>query len=78
MSNLGLLRIDVDLYEPTLSTLEKLYPKIILGGYVIIDDYGLPLDCKAAVDHFRETNGIREIIIKINHQAVYWQKSESD
>lgn len=27
-----------------------LYPKLYVGGYVIIDDYGCFPDCKAAVD----------------------------
>jgi len=37
----SLLHIDVDLYEPTLSSLEHLYPLVSPGGVVIIDEYAL-------------------------------------
>jgi len=37
----SLLHIDVDLYEPTMSTLKYLYPLVSPGGVVIIDEYGL-------------------------------------
>jgi predicted O-methyltransferase YrrM len=36
-----LLHIDVDLYEPTLSALQHLYPLVSPGGVVIIDEYAL-------------------------------------
>jgi hypothetical protein len=37
----SLLHIDVDLYEPTLSTLEHLYPLVSPGGVIIVDEYAL-------------------------------------
>ena len=37
-----LLNLDVDLYEPTLIALEHLYPKVISGGVVIVDEYAMP------------------------------------
>ncbi len=74
LKDISLLRIDVDFHNPTLSALEELYPKLINGGYVIVDDYGLPFDCKAAVDAFRKKHLITSPMIEINHQAIYWQK----
>jgi hypothetical protein len=32
--------IDVDLYEPTLASIEFFYPQIVPGGVIVCDDYG--------------------------------------
>jgi O-methyltransferase len=46
--------IDVDLYYPTLHSLEFIYSRMIGGGIVLIDDYGFPMcgGAKQAVDEF--------------------------
>lgn len=36
-----LLHLDCDMYEPTLAGLEAFYPKVVKGGIVILDEYGL-------------------------------------
>ncbi len=71
---LALVRLDGDYYESTRDALRALYPNLSLGGYVIVDDYNLPLGCKRAVDEYREQHDISEKIIEINRQAVYWRK----
>ena len=53
-SNISILRIDVDWYEPTLTSLEKFYPLLSPGGILIIDDYGHHSGSKKAVDKFFE------------------------
>jgi len=37
-----LLHLDVDLYEPTLAALEHLYPLVVPGGIVVLDEYAMP------------------------------------
>lgn len=37
----ALIRLDTDLYESTKHELEALYPRLVRGGILIIDDYGL-------------------------------------
>lgn len=37
---IALLRLDVDLYESTRVVMERLYPRVVSGGYVITDDWG--------------------------------------
>jgi O-methyltransferase len=55
---ISLLRLDADLYHSTYVCLKYLYPKVIKGGLVIVDDIQLP-GCEAAVhDYFRDTNQI--------------------
>jgi O-methyltransferase len=52
MEKIALLRLDGDLYESTFVCLEYLYPKVVKGGIVIIDDYALN-GCRQAIkDYF--------------------------
>jgi hypothetical protein len=70
----SLLRLDGDLYESTYLALKHLYPKLNIGGYVIVDDYNAFPYCKAAVDTYRNENQISEEIIEIDKEAVFWKK----
>lgn len=50
----SLVHVDVDLYEPTLASVEFFYPRVKPGGVIICDDYGSG-DCpgaKKAIDEF--------------------------
>jgi O-methyltransferase len=79
IERLAVLRLDGDMYESTMVALRCLYPKLSVGGYVIIDDYGdAPglKGCKAAVDEFRTHNQMREPVLAIEGGGVYWQRSE--
>ena len=51
---ISLLNLDVDIYEPSVTILKFLYPKIMPGGILILDDYGkFPGETKAADDYFQ-------------------------
>lgn len=39
ITKLALIRMDGDLYQSTWEALESLYPKLSVGGYVIVDDW---------------------------------------
>ena len=54
---ISILRIDVDLYEPTLVCLEHLYPLLSKGGWLIADDFGLDGARKAFMDYFSRKDG---------------------
>ena len=49
---IAILRLDMDWYEPTKIALENLYPSLVKGGFLIIDDYGHWMGCKKAVDEY--------------------------
>jgi hypothetical protein len=49
---IALLRIDGDWYESTRICLDMLFPKVVSGGIVVIDDYGKWSGCRKAVDEF--------------------------
>lgn len=74
---LALLRIDVDLYSATASCLDLLYDKLVLGGFVIVDDYGMLECCRDAVDHFRARRGIEEPIQRVDASGIYWRKAQT-
>jgi hypothetical protein len=51
---IALLNLDVDVYEPSVTVLEHLYPRVVTGGVVMLDDYGVfPGETKAVDDYFR-------------------------
>ena len=56
IGEIAVLRLDGDLYESTLICLRHLYPLVVKGGFIIIDDYGLKGCRQACEDFFREIN----------------------
>jgi Macrocin-O-methyltransferase (TylF) len=44
----------------TVDAITTLNPKLSVGGYCLIDDYGGIPACRAAVDEYRSSNGINE------------------
>jgi O-methyltransferase len=70
----SMVRIDADTYESTWTALESLYPGLSKGGHLIVDDYQAVESCRAAVDDFRSTHGIKEPIEKIDRVAVRWRR----
>jgi O-methyltransferase len=73
IKHLAVARLDGDMYESTMDAL-SLYPKLSVGGFLIVDDYGAIPSCKAAVQDYRQQFNITEKIIQIDREAVYWQK----
>jgi len=63
---IALLRLDGDLYNSTYVCLKNLYPKVIDGGLVIIDDWELKGCRDAAHDYFIEI-GVIDWHLKIKH-----------
>jgi O-methyltransferase len=70
----SVIRLDGDTYEATWVGLESLYPGLSAGGFLIIDDYGLIPECRAAVDDFRREHGIAEPIEKVDWNGARWRR----
>jgi O-methyltransferase len=75
MKRLAVLRLDGDLYESTMEALVHLYPKLSVGGYLIVDDYAAVPACRQAVDDFRLAQGITEEMVPIDWDGVYWRRT---
>jgi hypothetical protein len=56
-AKIALLRLDTDWYESTYHELEHLFPRLVNGGILIIDDYGHWQGAQKATDeYFRKHN----------------------
>ena len=71
---ISVLRLDMDVYDPTIFVLRQLYDKISVGGFIIIDDWALK-GVEVAVREFWEEMGIQPEIKTIkNSTPIYWVK----
>ncbi|MEK9669516.1 MAG: TylF/MycF/NovP-related O-methyltransferase [Gammaproteobacteria bacterium] len=63
---ISLLHLDLDLYEPTKFSLELLFDRVIKGGVIVFDEYGLiPWEGEAnAVDEFFASRNLEPQIQK--------------
>lgn len=76
---ISVLRLDGDLYNSTYVCLKYLYPKVIEGGLVIIDDWALPGCKNACYDYFKEIDPYPlpfeiKYIKDENSTVAYWTK----
>ena len=74
VDKISLLRLDGDMYESTYVSLEALYHKVSVGGFVIIDDYGYIESCRQAVHDFLNKNELKPVLHRIDWTGVYWRK----
>ena len=69
---ISLLNLDVDIYEPSVTVLEHLYPRIVEGGILILDDYGtFPGETKAVDDYFA-TKGVEAKVLTFPFCMTPW------
>ena len=74
-SPFALLRLDGDMYESTYVALEQLYPRLSIGGFIIIDDYGAIPNCRRSVTDYRAKHGIVQPLHEVDWTGVWWQKA---
>ena len=62
---ISLLHLDMDIYEPTKFVLNKLFPYVVKGGIILLDDYNEVFGATKATDEFLNLNkGLK--ITKLN------------
>lgn len=59
------VHLDLDVYEPTLAVLRHVYPRMLRGGVIVLDDYGYHITpgIKKAVDEFVAESGAKFIYL---------------
>jgi O-methyltransferase len=72
---LAVIRLDGDMYESTMDALVNLYPKLSMGGFLIVDDYGAISSCRRAVHDYRERHGVEEKVVPIDWSGIFWRRS---
>lgn len=76
IDKLAVMRLDGDMYESTIQAIEALYPKLSVGGFCIIDDFGSHVSqAQQAVRDYRATHGIDDEIVNIDGTGAFWRKS---
>lgn len=73
----SVIRLDGDLYESTMDALTNLYPRLSIGGFVIVDDYWEMNSCRAAVENYRRRMGIDEPLERVDQACVMWRRVSS-
>jgi O-methyltransferase len=66
-SQIALLRLDTDWYESTHHELTHLYPRLVLGGPLIIDDYGHWQGARKAVDDYIAAHKLNLLLSRIDY-----------
>ena len=66
-SSISILRLDTDWYESTKYEMECLFPKLVVGGVLIIDDYGHWLGARKAIDEYLRKNNIKILLNRIDY-----------
>jgi O-methyltransferase len=64
---IALLRLDTDWFESTRHELIHLYPRLVSGGVLIIDDYGHWQGARKATDEFLAAEGIHLLLNRIDY-----------
>ncbi len=73
---IALLRLDTDWYESTRHEMIHLFPRLCVGGVLILDDYGHWLGARRAVDEYLREHNVPLFLQKIDYtgrHAVKWR-----
>ncbi len=71
---IALLRLDTDFYSSTKHELVHLYPRVVSGGVIIIDDYGAFAGARKAVDEYIAEQGLKVLLARIDEHVRMWVK----
>jgi O-methyltransferase len=66
---IALLRLDTDWYESTRHELIHLFPRLVRGGVIIIDDYGHWRGARKATDEYFALNNVVVLLDRIDFSA---------
>jgi O-methyltransferase len=66
---IALLRLDTDWYESTKHELVHLYPRLVPGGVLILDDYGFWRGAGRAADEYFQENDPPPLLVRIDYEG---------
>ena len=58
-----------------MDALNALYPKLSVGGYLVIDDYNAVEGCNLAINAYRQEHNITEEIKVLVGAGAHWKRS---
>jgi O-methyltransferase len=68
---IAILRLDGDWYESTMTCLENLYPKLVPGGIIIIDDYHTWDGCSRAIHDYLTREKLNDRVCQWRNDIAY-------
>src|SRR6185312_12272685 len=74
---LALLRLDTDWHDSTRTALQHLYPRLVEGGVLIIDDYGHYQGQRQAVDEYFASIGEKPLFHRIDYGCRVMTKAKA-
>jgi O-methyltransferase len=74
IKQIAILRLDGDLYASIKVCINVLYDKVVIGGIIIVDDYGTYEGCRKAIDEFVLERNIKVFLNYSNAFCGYWIK----
>lgn len=75
---IAVLRLDGDWYDSTMCSLEHLFPLVVDGGLVVIDDYGQWEGCTRAIHDYLSREQRAEPIQHTRHGVAFIEKGSGD
>ncbi len=73
MGKIALLRIGATAGAEAGAILERLYDRLTIGGFVVVDGYADP-ECRKVIDQFRSERGINDTVELTDHHGARWRK----
>lgn len=74
---IALLRLDTDWYESTYHEMAHLFPRLAVGGVLVLDDYGHWQGAREAVDKYLAEQGIHMLLSRIDYTGRLAIKTDS-
>jgi O-methyltransferase len=66
---ISILRLDTDFYSSTKHEFVHLYPRMVPGGVVIIDDYGAYAGSRKATDEYFQEKGMHVLLSRVDEHV---------
>lgn len=73
-AQISILRLDTDWYASTLHELHHLFPLVVPGGFVVVDDYGHWQGAQRAVDEYLSKSKLKPYLHRVDYTCRVFQK----
>ena len=72
-AKIALAHIDVDIYQSVIDCCTFIYPRLVLGGFMVFDDYGFPTcpGARKAVDEFFSQKPEKPLVLPTGQAIIF-------
>ena len=72
VGRIALLHIDADWYESVKLCLHQFYDSVVVGGAIVLDDYGCWEGCRAATNEFLKDRRLKGELLQVDSGVAYY------